>query len=201
MAAGELERVWFLTAGERGNEFTGLDRRHPGGDAWSVGNDVETLVHGAAYFDRLLIAIGGLEAGDQLFFTDWRGDPDQLLSYAAGTEIGAVLATAARRGVSVKGLLWRSHADRLGFSAKANRHLGVEVNAAGGEILLDQRVRLGGSHHQKLVVIRHVTRPERDIAFVGGIDLCHSRRDDISHSGDPQASGDGAGLRPAAPLA
>ena len=86
----------------------------------------------------------------------------------------------------MKGLLWRSHADRLGFSAKANRHLGVVVNAAGGEILLDQRVRLGGSHHQKLVVIRHATRPERDVAFVGGIDLCHSRRDDISHSGDLQ---------------
>ena len=97
-----------------------------------------------------------------------------------------MLAAAARRGVSVKGLLWRSHADRLGFSAKENRHLGVEVNAAGGEILLDQRVRLGGSHHQKLVVIRHARRAETDVAFVGGIDLCHSRRDDISHTGDQQ---------------
>jgi phosphatidylserine/phosphatidylglycerophosphate/cardiolipin synthase-like enzyme len=185
-AAGEVERSWFLGAGERGNDVTGLDRRHPGGGAWSVGNEVETLVHGATYFGRLLSAISELEAGDQLFFTDWRGDPDQLLSDSAGSEIGSVLAAAARRGVSVKGLLWRSHADRLGFSAKSNRHLGVEVNAAGGEILLDQRVRLGGSHHQKLVVIRHAIRPERDVAFVGGIDLCHSRRDDLSHDGDRQ---------------
>ena len=29
-------------------------------------------------------------------------------------------------------------------------------------------------------------RPELDVAFVGGIDLCHSRRDDASHPGDPQ---------------
>jgi phosphatidylserine/phosphatidylglycerophosphate/cardiolipin synthase-like enzyme len=37
------------------------------------------------------------------------------------------------------------------------------------------------------VVIRYLDRPERDIAFVGGIDLCHSRRDDARHLGDPQA--------------
>jgi phosphatidylserine/phosphatidylglycerophosphate/cardiolipin synthase-like enzyme len=144
------------------------------------------LIHGATYFGRLLAAIGELVAGDMLFFTDWRGDPDQRLSDSADSEIGAVLAAAARRGVSVKGLLWRSHSDRLGFSAKESRHLGVQVNAAGGEVLLDQRVRLGGSHHQKLVVIRHAAAPERDVAFVGGIDLCHSRRDDHDHGGDPQ---------------
>ena len=49
------------------------------------------------------------------------------------------------------------------------------------------RVRTGGSHHQKMVVIRHRDDPERDIAYVGGIDLCHSRRDDAQHLGDPQA--------------
>ncbi|MDX6313886.1 MAG: hypothetical protein QOF44_3350, partial [Streptomyces sp.] len=32
---------------------------------------------------------------------------------------------------------------------------------------------------------RHPGRPERDVAFVGGIDLCHSRRDDATHHGDP----------------
>ncbi len=49
------------------------------------------------------------------------------------------------------------------------------------------RVRVGGSHHQKFVVIRHRDDPTRDIAYVGGIDLCHSRRDDVDHGGDPQA--------------
>src|SRR6202521_5488124 len=184
-AGGTLER-WFLTASERGNEFTGLDRRHPDGEAWTTGNSVETLVHGATYFRRLLKEISELGAGDHLFFTDWRSDPDQRLGDGPDTEVAAVLAAAARRGVSVKALLWRSHSDRLGFSAKENRHLGIKCNAAGGEVLLDQRVRLGGSHHQKLVIIRHATAPERDVAFVGGIDLCHSRRDDADHHGDPQ---------------
>jgi phosphatidylserine/phosphatidylglycerophosphate/cardiolipin synthase-like enzyme len=180
------EDDWFLTPAERGNDFTALDRRRADRSAWSTGNRVETLVHGATYFRRLLEAIRGLGPGDRLYFTDWRGDPDQRLSNDPDSEIGTVLAEAARRGVMVKGLLWRSHLDRLGFSAKENRDLGQQVNAAGGEVLLDQRVRLGGSHHQKLVVIRHAAGAERDIAFIGGIDLCHSRRDDAHHDGDRQ---------------
>jgi hypothetical protein len=154
---------WFLTSSERGNEFTGLDLRRADGLAWSTGNRVETLVHGAVYFRRLLDAIRELGSGDQLYFTDWRGDPDQRLSEDPDSEIGAVLVAAAGRGVMVKGLLWRSHLDRLGFSAKENRHLGILVNSAGGEVLLDQRVRLGGSHHQKLVVIRYAGGAEREI--------------------------------------
>ena len=177
---------WFLSASERGNEFTRIDRRRPDGLAWSTGNSVETLVHGAVYFRRLWETIQGLGAGDQLYFTDWRGDPDQRLGDGPDSEVGAVLADAARRGVMVRGLVWRSHLDRLGFSARENRHLGEQVNVAGGEVLLDQRVRLGGSHHQKLVVIRHAENPERDVAFVGGIDLCHSRRDEEEHAGDRQ---------------
>ena len=48
------------------------------------------------------------------------------------------------------------------------------------------RVRPGGSHHQKFVVLRHPGRPELDVAFVGGIDLCHGRLDGPEHAGDPQ---------------
>jgi phosphatidylserine/phosphatidylglycerophosphate/cardiolipin synthase-like enzyme len=177
---------WFLPGAERGNDSTRLDRRRGDGLAWSTGNRVEALVHGAVYFARLLEAVRELGPGDRLYFTDWRGDPDQHLGDDPDTEVGAVFAAAARRGVSVKGLVWRSHLDRLGFSARENRHLGEQVNAAGGEVLLDQRVRLGGSHHQKLVVIRHATGLARDVAFVGGIDLCHSRRDEQDHDGDRQ---------------
>jgi phosphatidylserine/phosphatidylglycerophosphate/cardiolipin synthase-like enzyme len=185
-APDEALNSWFLESSERGNDFTALDRRRPDGSAWSMGNRVETLVHGAVYFGRLLDAARELSRGDRLYFTDWRGDPDQRLASDPSSEVEAVLAAAARRGVEVKGLLWRSHLDQLGFSAKENRRFGEELNAAGGEVLLDQRVRLGGSHHQKLVVIRHASAPERDVAFAGGIDLCHSRRDDANHAGDPQ---------------
>jgi phosphatidylserine/phosphatidylglycerophosphate/cardiolipin synthase-like enzyme len=62
------------------------------------------------------------------------------------------------------------------------------VNEAGGEVLLDQRIRKGGSHHQKLVVVRFHEDPSRDVAFVGGMDLAHGRRDDHDHFGDPQSA-------------
>ena len=176
---------WLLTAAERGNPDTGLDRRHPDGLGWSDGNAVTPLVHGARYFGELLRLVRQMGAGDLLLFTDWRGDPDERLA-GPGTQVGGVLADAARRGVVVKGLVWRSHLDRFQFSADANRDLGQEIEAGGGECLLDMRVRVGGSHHQKLVVLRHAGHPERDVAFVGGIDLCHSRRDDRDHGGDPQ---------------
>jgi phosphatidylserine/phosphatidylglycerophosphate/cardiolipin synthase-like enzyme len=170
---------WLLTDAERGNPHSRLP-------AWCDGNAVRPLVHGATYFDELVIAVEALQAGDHLFFTDWRGDPDQRMR-PDGPTVAELFSSAAERGVVVKGLMWRSHLDKLQYSEEENQHLGDDIEAAGGEVLLDQRVRVGGSHHQKLVVLRHPGDPSRDVAFVGGIDLCHSRRDDASHDGDPQA--------------
>lgn len=172
-------RDWFLTARERANPASGIP-------VWTSGNHVESLIHGSTYFERLVLEVEGLKNGDHLFFTDWRGDPDQLLG-PDGPTVAALLRRAAQRGVVVKGLIWRSHPEVLQFSEEKNRSLSEAVSAAGGEVLLDQRVRRGGSHHQKLVVLRHPNAPERDIAFAGGIDLCHSRRDDREHRGDRQA--------------
>ena len=177
---------WFLTAEERGNPATVLDDRHPVGEAWSHGNMVRPLIHGATYFAELAAAVERMRADDVLMFVDWRGDPDERLTTAQDSEVGRVLCRAASRGVVVRGLIWRSHWDRMTFSAAENRHLGEEVNQVGGCCLLDMRVRTGGSHHQKFLVLRHPGHPELDIAFVGGIDLCHGRRDDADHHGDPQ---------------
>jgi phosphatidylserine/phosphatidylglycerophosphate/cardiolipin synthase-like enzyme len=169
---------WFLVGDERGNPAYGLPD-------WCEGNRVVAHVHGAAYFARLAHEVPQLERGDHLFFTDWRGDADERLC-PDGPTVGELFRDAARRGVVVKGLMWRSHADELSYSQEQNRQLGDEVSEAGGEVLLDQRVRRAGSHHQKLVVLRRPGRPEADVAFAGGIDLCHSRRDDDAHAGDPQ---------------
>jgi phosphatidylserine/phosphatidylglycerophosphate/cardiolipin synthase-like enzyme len=106
----------------------------------------------------------------------------------AGTEIAALFSEAAGRRVLVRGLVWRSHMDRFRFSAKENRSLSEALDAVHGCCLLDMRVRPFGSHHQKFVVLRHPGRPELDVAFVGGIDLCHGRRDDAGHGGDAQAA-------------
>jgi phosphatidylserine/phosphatidylglycerophosphate/cardiolipin synthase-like enzyme len=170
---------WFLTAAERGNPAYRLPD-------WCAGNRVMPLVHGAVYFARLVEEVRALRPGDHLFFTDWRGDADERLC-PDGPTVGELFGDAARRGVVVRGLMWRSHSDELSYSEDENRQLGDVVREAGGEVLLDERVRRAGSHHQKLVVLRHPDDPERDVAFAGGIDLCHSRRDDARHLGDPQA--------------
>jgi len=200
--AGVMMADWFLSADERGNTATGIDSHRDPREgphaAWSTGNLVRPLVHGATYFAELLAAVQALRSGDHLFFTDWRGDPDERLA-GPGTEVAAVLAAAAARGVVVRGLLWRSHLDRFRYHEHENRELGEQIQAAGGECLLDMRVRPGGSHHQKLAILRHPGRPERDVAYLGGIDLCHGRKDDHTHAGDDQPCPLGAayGPRPA----
>jgi phosphatidylserine/phosphatidylglycerophosphate/cardiolipin synthase-like enzyme len=171
-------RYWFLEPEERGNPATSIR-------PWTLGNRVEALIHGGSYFPRLHRELLALEPGDLVALTDWRGDADQRLD-GPGTELGEVLAAAARRGVQVRGLLWRSHPSKAHFNEEPNLHLGAKVNAAGGEILLDERVKGPGCQHQKLVVLRHPGRVDRDVAFVGGIDLCHGRGDDERHLGDPQ---------------
>jgi hypothetical protein len=86
---GPVNRLesWFLTNSERGNDFSGFDRRRAAGLGWSTGNRVETLVHGATYFGRLLGAVRDRGAGDQQYFTDWRGDPDERLSDDPDSEV------------------------------------------------------------------------------------------------------------------
>lgn len=181
----EATRHWFLSPKDRGNPASEIDDMHPD-RAWTRGNHVEAIVHGRNYFARFVEAARRLKAGDRLSLADWRGDGDQILD-DDGTTLGDLLVSLARRGVEIRALLWRSH---VGVAASFNRgehaHLAERVNAEGGCVLLDHRVRVFGSHHQKLVILEHLDDPSADEAFVGGIDFCHGRRDDASHRGDPQ---------------
>jgi phosphatidylserine/phosphatidylglycerophosphate/cardiolipin synthase-like enzyme len=185
-AGDDAPRRWFLTPRERGNAATDIDRvPRDDGTAWVDGNLVRPLLHGATYFRRLHEELTALTAGDRVYFTDWRGDADERL-LPDGPTVGEVLVGLAGSGVEIRALLWRSHSDHLHLSGQENQRLGTQINEAGGEALLDQRIHRFGSHHQKLFLIRHRGAPERDVAYVGGIDLCHGRRDDAEHRGDPQ---------------
>lgn len=172
------EHEWFLSAEQRGNPSTRLR-------AWTEGNVARPLVHGRTYFAALARALARTGPGDLVLFADWRGDPDERLT-DDGPTVTEALSRAAERGATVKGLLWRSHLDRLRYSTEENRNLSEGVVDSGGEVLLDQRVRPLGSHHQKFVVLRHRANPQDDVAFLGGIDLAHGRRDDARHDGDRQ---------------
>ena len=136
---------WFLTPAERGNPSTSIDWRHPDRRAWTEGNDGTVLIDGAAYFRRLHAVLCECQPDDWVYFTDWQGDPDELLD-GPGTEIGMVIAQLAERGVNVRGLLWRSHPEALNFGEAKNLSFSRVVNDAGGEVLLDHRVRRLGSY-------------------------------------------------------
>jgi len=165
---------WFLTAPERGNPATALP-------PWTEGNHVHAHVHGRPYLEALGRALRAAGDGDLAFIAGWRADGEQILD---SSKTGPALATAAARGVLVRGLLWRSHRPQLGYHAPTHRALAEAVALAGGRLLLDHRVRPFGSHHQKFAVVRYRDRPTQDAAFVGGIDIAASRRDDASHVGD-----------------
>lgn len=181
-ARGGWLHPWFLDARERRFEGRSLVREQP----WTDGNHVESLIHGDTYFARLAVELETLAPGDLLCLADWRGDDDEKLT-DAGPTLAVMLTELARRGVDVRGLLWRSHPKGLGFNEEEETELAGIVSAAGGTVLLDERVRRAGSHHQKLVVVHRPDDPDADVAFVGGIDLCHGRRDDAVHLGDQQA--------------
>ena len=179
--------AWLLTASERANATTLIDQQCEGDCAWVDDNLVTPLIHGAAYFADLCAELEATQPGDLVLFTDWQGDADERLTGEPGSEVAEVFGAADERGVDVRGLVWRSHLDQSGFFATENRHLGEQLQKRGAEVLLDMRVRTGGSHHQKFVVIRHPDDPSRDVAYIGGIDLAHNRRDGADHGGDPQS--------------
>lgn len=189
VAGRDAATDWFLTAVERGNPSTRLDeRRGPDSGsgvpaAWTDGSDARVLVDGATYFQRLAETLATVRSNDWVYLAGLEGNADERLA-GNGTELGFVLVDLVQRGARVRGLLWRSHA--FAFNEVDNLLLTRAVNDAGGCVLLDHRVRRGGSHHQKIVIVRRHDDPAGDVAFVGGVDVAHGRRDGPEHEGDPQ---------------
>ena len=170
---------WLLTGFERGNAASSLR-------PWTEGNDIHPLVHGSAYFAAARDALAAAADGDIVMFSGWRADTDERLG-VDGRTVGDALCAAARRGATVRGLLWRSYPTAMGYFRGVNRALARDVAAAGGRVFLDQGNRPFGCHHQKFLAVRYARNPAADVAFLGGIDLAAGRRDDDAHLGDPQA--------------
>jgi phosphatidylserine/phosphatidylglycerophosphate/cardiolipin synthase-like enzyme len=171
---------WFLPAAQRGNASTRIDTgRAP--QAWTTGNHAEVLIDGAAYLRCLRETLATARPGDRILLAGLEVDAD--LDLGDGVRLGGLLAQLLSRGVAVNGLVWRSHPN---YTAGRNLEFARIVNAAGGDVRLDNRIRRLGSIHQKVVVLRRARPGPDDVAFVGGIDLSHGNHDDSHHHGDPQ---------------
>ena len=109
--------AWFLAPGERANRATALDRA----PTWSTGNTVTVHIDGADYFRRLTDIVRAAQWPDAIALTDWEGNRDERL--AAGTPLDALLLAAVRRGVALRGLVWRSHPRQAHFAEQDNAAL------------------------------------------------------------------------------
>ena len=112
---------WLLTKAERGNPRTRARRRPPGRAGLVRGQPGPAADPRVDVLRRALRADRGHRDGDLVFFTDWQGDADERLTGEPGSEVAEVLGRADERGVDVRGLVWRSHQDALGFTAEENR--------------------------------------------------------------------------------
>jgi len=156
-----VKSEWFLSAKERGNPATRLDIQP--GASWSTGNTATPLVHGAVYFAELLHALGQLQPGDLVLFTDWRGDPTSSWpgmgprrGQRSARPLSAASTCAASSGAPTS-TACRSARRRTGTSVRrSKRPAGSACWTCGSA--------QGGSHHQKFVVLRHPGRPNLDVA-------------------------------------
>ena len=140
--------AWFLREDERRNPATDLR-------VFTAGNQVTPLVDGGSYFRRLCEELKATDAGDQMYFVDFRGDMDELLD-GPGTEVGDLLIGRPRAAAwPSSGCCGARTRSWLHQSEEANAEFARQISDNGGQVLLDARTRRAGSHHQKLVVIRH----------------------------------------------
>jgi phosphatidylserine/phosphatidylglycerophosphate/cardiolipin synthase-like enzyme len=172
----------------------------------TIGNSVVALVDGATYMKDLYDRFSEMETGDSVFYTAWRGTPQQKLRpdlTSRDTRLQSVFLDLIRRGVIVRLLAWYVPGTlftsrlmpvvprliaRHFFAHNTENLLLVEnLNKAlkrqKGGAFLDERLPFKlASHHQKSVVLTAKGEPW---AYLGGIDIALDRWDTPDHSSPP----------------
>ncbi|MGE0203112.1 MAG: phosphatidylserine/phosphatidylglycerophosphate/cardiolipin synthase family protein [Hyphomicrobiaceae bacterium] len=171
--------------------FLGPDqtRRKP---AFTRGNAATALIDGMSYMADLHAELARCDGA--LLIAGWRTSNEQRLDPRIGADGGLhgerlddAVTAAAKRGCKVKALLFNVPGTQAPgpfrfWHAKENYEFARMVQAAGGEAILDSRLAPvpASAHHQKFVVA--VSKEvERNVAYVGGIDVCLDRWDRPAH--------------------
>ena len=166
---------------------------------YTVANEVVALVDGSAYMKHLYDRFKDMQAGDSLFYTVWRGSPEQRLRpdfTSPDTRLQPVILDLIRLRVVVRILAWYVPLTKvrwipLQFLAhnRENTSLVRDIRKAivdggiEGSAVLDERLPPKGSHHQKSIVLTAKGEPW---AYVGGIDISVDRWDTTDHSSPPE---------------
>jgi phospholipase D1/2 len=165
-----------------------------GRNCWRVerAGRVAALVDVAAYFDTLRTVL--LSAERQVFIVGWNLDGRIELSRpprddGAPNRLRELIAHIAGRrpDLTVYILLWDYtilYAAERQFLPSWDFNWATPANV---RFILDDHLPIGGSHHQKIVVI------DDAVAFVGGLDLTSARWDTPDHEADDPRRVDHAG--------
>ena len=169
---------WFLPAEEIG-------RRTP---AFTEGNEVVALVDGSKYMADLLASLQTCDRN--LYVAGWRFTGQQYLNPADPSPIPTIDAVrnSIPRGAHIRAMIYKVLGSGAPgpfrvWHAEDNRIFCEALRTARQEAILDARLspRALSAHHQKFVVVES-SKPEKTVAYVGGIDLCLDRWDSPAHS-------------------
>ena len=171
---------WFLPAAER---------------PVSAGNRVTPLVHGATYFARLVEVVSALR-GRRPGLVHRLARRRRRAAHCGRADRRGAVRRARRSGAS-------TYAHCCGgrtATARRSARRRTSVSAATSTTPAASRCSTSGSGAAARITRSSswcviATGPSDDVAFVGGIDLSHSRRDDSRHMRRPAAAADGSPLR------
>jgi phosphatidylserine/phosphatidylglycerophosphate/cardiolipin synthase-like enzyme len=194
---------WFLTKAEILEAMGGsFDRSEKLGMAvFTTENEVVPFNNGENMFRSVLDDVMRTDgnSSDFIYYTAWAIQPNvtldprkELVDTSVDTTVGGLWTAAIQRGVRCLTLLWRNEinleitrawTDQMSAAAKS-----VGADESQARSIVDGRTKVGGSHHQKSLVIK---RDDEAVAYVGGIDITHDRWDSPEHCcGIPEADRD-----------
>lgn len=140
------------------------------------GHDVEAFTTGSAYFQAIAKAISG--AQQHVWIAGWQlGWDVELDEFGQGsTRLIDVISKLDRQKVDVRIMIFGTKFSTPPIDdvhvAETFKKLGCKVMRAKGESDFSETLFSYFSHHQKCVII------DGKVAFIGGLDLAHGRRDD-----------------------
>jgi phosphatidylserine/phosphatidylglycerophosphate/cardiolipin synthase-like enzyme len=169
--------------------------RIPRSPRYTEGNEVIALIDGSDYMADLAAALSTCDRG--VYLAAWRVTGQQHLRPTAPklTVIDAIRNTIPR-GARVRAMIylvtgvgWPGPL-RLWHGAD-NRLFCEAIRTAGQEAVLDGRLspKPLSAHHQKVVIVESSV-PDRNCAYVGGMDLCFDRWDTPAHASPPDRDRD-----------
>lgn len=137
------------------------------------------FVDGSPYFEAVSQAIQ--MAKQEIFITDWWLSPEIYLkrpNLGMDWRLDRLLLKKAEQGVKIFILLYKEMEIGISINSNYTKQTLMQLHSNISVLRHPDAVRGGPllwSHHEKLVVI------DQKFAFVGGIDLCFGRWDNLEH--------------------